>query len=273
MLLLERRAARRAPRRAPPRLGHDHRLHRGWRSVRHEHVLGAAQADALGAELARLARVLGRVGVGAHAEPAELVGPGEDRLESRLTSGSSSGTSSAVTTPVLPSIAIRSPSDSSVPPTRSRLACRSISSSPAPATHGLPIPRATSGVAGLAALAREDALRGVEAGDVVGLGERPHEDHVAAVRRGGDGVLGGEHDLALRGARRARHALGEHVELGVARTPGAAARRARAASIVVDRLALSSSPPPPRRPRIAPPPGRAAWRCASGACRGCPPPP
>ena len=48
---------------------------------RHEHVLGAAEADALGAELARLGGVLGRVGVRAHAQPAELVRPAEDRLE------------------------------------------------------------------------------------------------------------------------------------------------------------------------------------------------
>ena len=47
----------------------------------HEHVLGAAEADALGAELARLRRVLGRVGVRAHPQAAELVRPAEDRAE------------------------------------------------------------------------------------------------------------------------------------------------------------------------------------------------
>ena len=35
-------------------------------------------------------------------------------------------------------------------------------------------------VAGLAALGGEDPARGVEAGDVLGLGERAHEDDVAA---------------------------------------------------------------------------------------------
>ena len=48
---------------------------------RHEHVLGAAETDSLGAELACLRRVLGRVGVRAHAQAAQLVGPAEDRLE------------------------------------------------------------------------------------------------------------------------------------------------------------------------------------------------
>ncbi len=63
---------------------------------------------------------------------------------SPLTPGSSSRTSSAVTTPLLPSIAIRSPSESVISPTRTVFAFRSISSSPAPATQGFPIPRATS---------------------------------------------------------------------------------------------------------------------------------
>ena len=41
------------------------------------------------------------------------------------------------------------------------------------------------GVRRLAALGGEDALGGVEAGDVVGLGERAHEDHVARPSCGG----------------------------------------------------------------------------------------
>ena len=62
----------------------------GWRSSGHEHVLGAAQADALRAELARLAGVLGRVGVGAHAQPADLVGPAEHGLEASVSSENAS---------------------------------------------------------------------------------------------------------------------------------------------------------------------------------------
>ena len=62
-------------------LGHDHRPHLGLAVGGHEHVLGAAQADPLGAELARLGGVLGRVGVGAHAERAQLVGPAQHGLE------------------------------------------------------------------------------------------------------------------------------------------------------------------------------------------------
>ena len=41
-------------------------------------------------------------------------------------------------------------------------------------------------VRGLAALRGQDPARGVEAGDVVGLGVRPHQDHVAALAGGLD---------------------------------------------------------------------------------------
>ena len=83
-------------------------------------------------------------------------------------------------------------------------------------------------VRGLAALAGEDALRRVEAGDVVGLGERAHEDHVAPVGRRRDRLGGGEDDRALGGARRRRHAARRAPrKLGAAgRRSGAAARRA-----------------------------------------------
>jgi hypothetical protein len=71
------------------------------------------------------------------------------------------------------------------------------------------------GVRGLAALGGEDPARRVEARDVVGLGERAHEDDVPSRGVGLDRLLGGEHDLALRGARRGGHARGQHGVLGV----------------------------------------------------------
>ena len=40
-----------------------------------EHVFGAAKPNPLGTEFARLAGVLGRIGIGAHAEMARFVGP------------------------------------------------------------------------------------------------------------------------------------------------------------------------------------------------------
>ena len=62
-------------------LRQDHLAHQGEPLHVGEHVLGAAEADALRAELARLRGVAGRVRVRAHLEPAQLVGPLEDRPE------------------------------------------------------------------------------------------------------------------------------------------------------------------------------------------------
>ena len=64
------------------------------------------------------------------------------RSNSPLIPGTISSTSSTVTRPVEPSIAIVSPACSSVSPTRTTSSSASISSADAPATHGLPIPRA-----------------------------------------------------------------------------------------------------------------------------------
>ena len=49
-----------------------------------EHVLGAAEADALGAVAAGLRGLLGLVGVGPDSHAADLVGPAQDLLELRL---------------------------------------------------------------------------------------------------------------------------------------------------------------------------------------------
>ena len=56
-------------------VGQDHLPHVDDPLALEEHVLGAAQADALGAERTGLDGVLGRVGVGADLERADLVGP------------------------------------------------------------------------------------------------------------------------------------------------------------------------------------------------------
>ena len=55
-------------------VGEDHALHDRDAALAEEHVLGAAQADAAGAERVGELRLVRLIGIGAHAEPAELVG-------------------------------------------------------------------------------------------------------------------------------------------------------------------------------------------------------
>ncbi len=61
-------------------VGEDHLLH-DRQTVAEEHVLGAAEPDALGAELPGARCILGVVGVRAHLQPPFDVRPAEDRLE------------------------------------------------------------------------------------------------------------------------------------------------------------------------------------------------
>ena len=197
-------------------VGHDHRPHLGLAVLGHEHVLGPAQADALGAQLARLLRVLGRVGVGAHAEPAELVGPLEHALEVLVDLGVDERD-------VLERhAALRAVDGDPVAlgdlrPVDGDALLLEVDRERLRADHRRPAhaARHQRRVRSLAALGGEDPLGGVEAGHVVGLGERAHEDHVAAVLLGRHRVGGREHHLALRRPRRGVDAGGQHLELGL----------------------------------------------------------
>ena len=73
--LLHRQELRERPRPAGIVRCEDHLAHHGQPLACHEHVLGAAEADALRAQLARAPGILRRVGVRPHAEPAPRVGP------------------------------------------------------------------------------------------------------------------------------------------------------------------------------------------------------
>ena len=59
----------------------DHALHDRDAALAEEHVLGAAQPDAAGAECVGQLRLVGLIRVGADAKAAELVGPAEQRLK------------------------------------------------------------------------------------------------------------------------------------------------------------------------------------------------
>ena len=62
-------------------VGEDHLAHRLDALLVEEHVLGAAKPDAFGAEAHRRFGVGRRIGIGAHAELAHLVGPADQRGE------------------------------------------------------------------------------------------------------------------------------------------------------------------------------------------------
>ena len=62
-------------------VGEDHLAHGDDAVIVEEHVFGAAQADALGAEFARDAGVVRRVGVGAHLQAALGIGPAHQHGE------------------------------------------------------------------------------------------------------------------------------------------------------------------------------------------------
>ena len=64
-------------------IGQDHLAHGDDAALVEEHMLGAAEPDAVGAEGARLAGVGRRVGIGAHPHAADLVGPAHQRGEVR----------------------------------------------------------------------------------------------------------------------------------------------------------------------------------------------
>ena len=199
-------------------VGEDHPLHER-QPVAEEHVLGAAEADALGAELARPRASSGRSAFvrtfivrNSSAQPSMMPnGP--------VGSGVTTGTSPTTTSPVRavdrddvalaharcrPTVGTRGFSQVDVE--RRRAADRG-------RAHAA---RDDRGVAHETAARREDALGRDHAVQVVGRRLRPHEDHRARPRSWRRlGVVGGEVHLADRRARRRVQALGEHVVLRV----------------------------------------------------------
>ncbi len=163
-------------------VGQDHLAHRLDALLVEEHVLGAAEPDAFGAEPHRRLGVGRRVGIGAHAELAHFVGPADQRGkfagELRLDHVDLAGQHLAGRAVDGDEFALLV-----------RLAAR---------RHGprgiVDAQRAGAGDAGLAHAARdhrgvrghaaaggEDAFGGVHAVDVFGRGLHPHQDHFLAV--------------------------------------------------------------------------------------------
>ena len=181
----------------------DHLLDDGQPVRRHEHVLRPAEADPLGAELAGLRGVLRRVGVRAHAEPADRVGPAEDRLEVLVDRGRDErhraddhAARAAVDRQVVALAQLDLPEAHRpcVEVDRERLAARH-----ARLAHAACDDRR---VRGHAAVRRQDAARVDQAVDVVGRRLPPDEQHVLPLATTGLGEVRVEHDRPGGGPRR-----------------------------------------------------------------------
>ena len=180
-------------------LGQDHPLHHRQALRLEEHVLGAAEADPLGAELAGLLSVARVVAVGPHLQPPDLVGPAEEGLqiglrgELRVASGDLAGEHLAGGAVDGDRIALL---DHLIP--GAHLAELVVDPQLAGTGHAGLAHRAGHhrGVAGGAAAGGEHAAGGDHPMDVVGRGLGPHQHHRLAggtpLRR----LVGGEHGLA-----------------------------------------------------------------------------
>ncbi len=210
------------------RLGQDHLSHRHDAPGLEEHVLRAAQADALGAEDPSDARVVGRVGVGADAEPAPRVGPLEDARE-RAINGGILRLDRALERDLQD---LRGPRRQLA---EQHLARRAVDGQPVAfgrlqalcvcpdllvgVIHGdlarahdaglAHAARHDRGVGGRSPAGREDAGRGMHAGDVLGRSLLPHEHDRLALGRHGDGADGRQRDAPARGARTGRQSLAQ----------------------------------------------------------------
>ena len=77
-------------------VGADHLTDGGDAVALEEHMLGAAQADALSTQLTGLGGVVGGVGIGTHPQAAELIGPAHDAAEVAADAGVHGGHSAVV---------------------------------------------------------------------------------------------------------------------------------------------------------------------------------
>ena len=178
-------------------------------------MLGAAQADTLGAELAGHGRVAGRVGVGAHADCPVLVRPLHDLCEraaqlrmDRRDLAEHDLAGGAVQTDVVAGIDGLSGYGELLPGV--------VDMNVAATGHAALAHTAgdDGGVTGHAAAAGENALGRVHPADILGTRLGPHEDDLLAEVGGRLGLVRRKHDLADGRTGRRRQSLGHGVGLG-----------------------------------------------------------
>ena len=171
-------------------------------------MLGAAQADALSAQLTGLGGVVGGVGIGADLQPAILIGPGHDAAEVAAHAGVHGGHSAVVDVaggavqaqPVALVIGLTGQGELLVLLVHDDGAAAGDAALAHAAGHN-------GGVRGHAAANGQDALSGLHALDILGRGLQTDQDHLLAPGSPFLGVLGGVDDLAAGGAGRGGQSL------------------------------------------------------------------
>ena len=198
-------------------VGQDHGAHVVDAVLGKEHVLGAAQADAFGAEEASLLGVAGNVGIGADLEPAHRIDPAHEldqigivglRGEGLELAGDDAAGGAVERDPValLEGVALDA-----------QFLLGFVDRAVAGAGHAALAHAAgdDGGVRGHAAARGENAGGDFHARDVLrrGFAADQDDDCVGAVGVELDGVLGGEDDLADSRAGRGRQAGGQDFDL------------------------------------------------------------
>ena len=173
-------------------------------------MLGARQADAFGAELARGLGVERGFGVSAHAHAAHFVGPGHELGEvagqARFDHGHGADEDLAGGAIERDGLAGADANAAGAEGLRAVVDGEAAGAGDAGAAHAA---GDHGGVAGHAAAGGDDALGGVHAVDVLGAGLDAHQDHRLAFGGAHLGLVGAEHGDAAGGARARRQAARE----------------------------------------------------------------
>ena len=191
-------------------VGEDHLAHGGDAPGLEKHMLGTAQADALGAEIPRCLGVLRGVGVGAHAHASGVVGPaheglkivGQFRLDHRRLALHHRAGAAVYGDDIAGQYCYARGGETPALEV-------DVESARAGNTGPSHAARHHRRMAGHAAAAGQDAARRVHAVDVLGAGFDAHQNHRFAMRGRLGGGVGGKHHPARRRPGRGRQAAGD----------------------------------------------------------------